>query len=706
MSESSARESAGSYFPHIDGLRALAVLSVLLAHVDVAFLAGGYVGVDVFFVISGFLITRMIVNEVQTSGTFRFGRFYVRRIRRLLPALLVVLAITTVIAAVIYSPAHLYSYGAELASALFSVSNFYYLAEADYFASAAQLKPLLHTWSLSVEEQFYLLWPLTLVLLLHARTRRYLPLILLALIACGLYLNAKFSDGSVYLVRAISPALAEYINDGKTSTYFLLPFRVYEFAIGALLVFIASARPPRQLVDDALALIGLALIVFSLLSFDEHMLFPSWYALLPCIGTALVIHSGGRSRLALVLTNPAAVYVGLVSYSLYLVHWPLIAFWRYLHPGADLDLLDQTGLIAVSFVLAHILHMQVEKPARYSSLLQRPRMLLSGVSLVVTLFAVTGLHMMYSGGWGWRVTPIYQLDFQTAASVHPGEPEADLHLRFGREGYGGHTYPFYGPVSEGMTPDIVVIGDSHARHYAEGLQAGIAEPSKIGLYMAAGISCLHLPSFTRTTAGRDWDGMCPASLDRALAYIGKAPRPPLVIVSHSWLWQLQQADRLDAQGARLNEKLAENALFDGILALKRLIGASQLVVIGNVPTTGVDVDLIDAFTRPQLDLFPQRDPESYVATARQHPKLARLQAFNRKLRTLSVSTGAFEFYDPFDALCDQNTCTNVTADRQLVYSDGSHLSKFGSRMVVEGLKAAIELPAAPTAETIARQAGL
>jgi peptidoglycan/LPS O-acetylase OafA/YrhL len=296
-----------TYRPEIDGLRAVAVISVLLYHVGVLQFSGGYVGVDVFFVISGFLITRIIFEEASRTGTFSFSNFYLRRLRRLFPALLTTVAISFLFGYWLLSPLNFREFGGSAITALTSVSNFFFWAHSGYFDTAAISKPLLHTWSLSVEEQFYLVWPAFIATLTLKKWP--VPVVLLAAGAASLLFNIPFSSGD-------------------TSTiFYLTPFRVFEFVIGAILIWLPQIS--RYRINQALTLGGLLLIAFSVLTYTQKTIFPSFHALPPCIGAACVIYAGNNPIAKLLLGNRLSVFIGKISYSLYLVHWPLIVFYRY-----------------------------------------------------------------------------------------------------------------------------------------------------------------------------------------------------------------------------------------------------------------------------------------------------------------------------------------------------------------------------------------
>ncbi|MFM1870700.1 MAG: hypothetical protein RL398_122, partial [Planctomycetota bacterium] len=347
------------YLPHVDGLRALAVLVVVLFHVHVPGFGGGFVGVDVFLVISGFLITRLITRELTETGSFRFGRFYLRRIRRLGPALLVTSAVVLVAAAILQSPGVLERTGAELVASTLSVSNFYFWLNADYFAVDQWTRPMLHTWSLSLEEQFYLVWPLTLLVAARCGGRRAVVVAVAALTAASLALNPLFADGAPAWARSWLPEVAQ---DGKPTLFFMLPFRVFEFAIGGLLSMCGTSTTSTGR-GAALGFGGLLMILASALTYDERMVFPSWAGLLPCLGTALAIHHGHQGLCGRLLANRIATWIGRISYSVYLVHWPIIALHYYV--AGRPDAFAQAWIVGGSLLLGHLSWRFVETPFRH-----------------------------------------------------------------------------------------------------------------------------------------------------------------------------------------------------------------------------------------------------------------------------------------------------------------------------------------------------
>lgn len=652
-----------NYRSDIDGLRAIAIISVLLFHLDASYLSGGFVGVDIFFVISGFLITSIIKNEVETTGNFSFKNFYIRRVRRLFPALFVVLFFTTIFAALTLSPTHLSSFGGALTSSFLSLSNFYFWVEADYFDVSSKLKPLLHTWSLSVEEQFYFIWPITLLLLLKLKKKLYVYLVLFFIVVMSFYMNDRFDDGSVSLINNYLPSLKEYIADGKSTIFFLLPFRLYEFIFGVVIVWLISYKLKHTYLYDILFVSGLALISYSVLFFTEELLFPSYYAVLPTLGAAFLIYSGAVSKFNILLSNKFTVGVGLISYSLYLIHWPIIVFWNYL--ASTITIYQNIFIAAASIVLAFLSYKYIEQPFRkkrfdlttsywkYSSL------------AAFAIMGYIGINMYTHNGWEWRMkSPVI---FENVGD------SKNFHKKF----YGGEGYPYNGAIHTDKPADIVVIGDSHARHYMEGLYKVLAEPNSLSLYNSSGTSCIMLPFFTRTTEGHNWDEMCPQSLNNGLKYLQQGDQNSILIISESWVSQMSLADLLDKQGNRRNIKVTAKEVSDGILELKSKIGDRTLVVIGQVP--GAEHNLYDIFTRPR-PIFFGNDTDKYLTSV---PSKDFVE-FNSHLKKIAMKTNKFIFLDPFDILCKNDVCRNLDGQKHLIYSDAYHLSKYGSIEVIKG----------------------
>ncbi|MEQ8822876.1 MAG: acyltransferase family protein [Filomicrobium sp.] len=350
-----------NYLRHVDGLRAVAVLSVIFYHFGIPYMDGGFVGVDVFFVISGFLITRLICDEIQKTGQFSFKRFYARRVRRLAPALLVVLGFSAIFAIVLLTPEHLYHFGRSLAASALSVSNVLFWTEAGYFDADSHTKPLLHTWSLSIEEQFYLLWPgLIALLMVWLRLGQGALVVVVTVLFCGsLALNHLWVTGS-------------FDENYRSTIFFLLPFRVYEFAIGAAGVFVLPFFRGRQHVQEVLMVSGLAMIGWSVITYNEDVVFPYLAGLIPCLGALFVIVSSEAKIAGRLISNNVSVAIGLISYSLYLWHWPFLVFYGFA-TGSTPSLVGVLILIAATFAAAFLTYIYVETPCRRAAPSQSAR---------------------------------------------------------------------------------------------------------------------------------------------------------------------------------------------------------------------------------------------------------------------------------------------------------------------------------------------
>ena len=344
--------SKASYRPDVDGLRAIAVLAVILFHIDKSLLPGGFVGVDVFFVISGFLITRNIVQELD-RGAFSIVEFYRRRVKRIAPVMLLVISVTLVGAQLLMLPEEARTTAKSAVWSLFPLANVYFWLNQDtgYFAASTSEVPLLHLWTLGVEEQFYILWPL--LLLGFYRPGREKPFLLAALaMAFG-----SFLLGQVLFERAPS------------FVYYMLPTRAGELLIGAI-VAIAVLKGIERKFSPALvtlaATVGFLLLIATLLLLTENHPFPGWLALPPTLGTGLLILAGHcrDNRLSRLLSLKPLVWVGLVSYSAYLWHWPLLAFYRYGY--GNVGPFAGAVVLALTLLLAWISYLYVEQPARRS----------------------------------------------------------------------------------------------------------------------------------------------------------------------------------------------------------------------------------------------------------------------------------------------------------------------------------------------------
>lgn len=370
---------AGSakYRPDIDGLRALAVLPVILFHAKIPGFSGGYVGVDIFFVISGYLITSILLRDLENQR-FSIATFYERRIRRIFPALFAVLLFSTLIAAALFAPSDFAAFGKGLISVTAFVSNFVLLRgpeAAGYFDRAADWKPFLHAWSLAIEEQFYLFFPIALFMAFRWFRHRLVA----ALVGASL-----LSFAANILLTKYRPAMA----------FYMLPPRAWELLLGSLLAARAIPHVTRRSWREAAGILGLVMIVGSVAAFSNDTVFPGFAALLPCLGATLVIYSGesGDCFSKRVLSSGILVLFGVISYSLYLWHWPLIVFGRFF-VSAELDGPQTAVVLALSFVFAMLSFVFVESPFRSKRFTRHQMFQFAAVAMTITVAAGVSIQL-------------------------------------------------------------------------------------------------------------------------------------------------------------------------------------------------------------------------------------------------------------------------------------------------------------------------
>jgi peptidoglycan/LPS O-acetylase OafA/YrhL len=628
--------------PEIDGLRAIAVAGVFLCHFRSPWFPGGYAGVDVFFVISGYLISGHIIRDLE-AGSFSFKAFYIRRSRRIFPALLGTIGGSLIAGAVLFSPERLQELGVSTVAAALSISNILFWSQQGYFDVSANLKPLLHTWSLGVEEQFYLLWPLLLFSL--TRWRGDFLAALLLLFAASLGANVAFEGHS-------------------SSIYFLLPFRVFEFCIGGLAIRVEKAvwrlTSAVQAVGTAA---GVSMILISYIVFDSTSGFPSFPALLPCTGTALIILCGSNWISRPILCNQSMIYLGNRSYSLYLVHWPIAVFYTY---AAVNPWTWKTGLwlIGVSLPIAELLYRYVEHPFRYATFGAH----LSNRVFIPQLIASTMLMVMVGasaadGGWLWRLGSralAYERLVKGAA------------LAYGGDGCGNSC-----ETSPGKPVAAFVIGDSNAQQYFAGLKAAFPDTNfRIFQFSSCPFFSLEFTrDFTDYADPRLYDEGCRAA--RATAFNEIRRSRAALIVSQIWVNFPLVSEKTGKKLAFPEFASAASFYADQLVKLQRELGASWLLVIGTIPgAVGMQGDPADCIFRPVL-----------VGQGCENSRPDVLRRTDNLLLA-SFLGGRATFLDPFDALCDKTSC-KIIDDIAPIYSDPNHLTQHGSELVLRSFRKAL-----------------
>ncbi len=657
--------AAHSFRGDVEGLRALAIAGVMTYHAGVDDLSGGYVGVDVFFVVSGFLITGLLLREIEVRGTLSLLRFYGRRMRRLLPLTAVVLVTVVAVSWLLYSPLERRSvYGDVMAAGLY-VLNWRQQAQAvDYSALHAMASPLQHFWSLAVEEQFYLVWPLALLILARiCRGRRHLRRHLGTVL--GLLAAASFVYSVVLTHREASAAYLSTFTRG------------WELAAGGLLALVPGAwwrRMPHR-IPGALGAAGLAAVVGAMVAFSDDTAFPGAAALLPVLGTAAIIAAGSASSaggtagnpVGRLLSLPPVRYVGRMSYSWYLWHWPAIVFATVWLSGLSTPLL--LLVVALSWIPAALTHRLVEQPFRRSRVFA-PTGAAMRLGLTCTATSVA------LGAVAWVAVPLVPLaapgQVSGAAALHKDvpfpQPTADA-LRpvprkatqdSGRAHHDGCLVEqrdttsgdcVYGDPTAETT--VVLFGDSHAIQYAPALDR-MAHRRGWRLVVLTKSSCTPADVQTFNSQLRREYAECDTWRDRALHRIEETS-PALVVTGNRATTRAVGAD------GRMSAADSATALRDGyVRTLRRL------------EQTGADVVTLADNPHPPQDIpaCVSKSMDDLSACAFEEDDAL---DFARVGRDAAAEVPGVRLIDPTPMLCEDGTCPAVIGNA-LVYRNGAHLT--------------------------------
>lgn len=626
-----------AYRPDIDGLRAVSVALVVVFHIDRGLIPGGYIGVDVFFVISGYLITNIIGGSLA-SGRFSILEFYERRARRILPALLTVLAVTAAFAYILQMPSALRSFGRSLAWTPLFASNFIFAKASGYFDPSSLTQPLLHTWSLAIEEQFYVFYPWILVLLLPRRPNRIV--ILSGIVAASL------------LASVVSGALQ------IEAAYYLLPTRFWELGIGGLLALSRLHLPAVW--RNVLGPLGLTLIVASALLLNEAVAFPGWLALLPTAGACAVIAGSGSFANA-ALGSRVPMVLGKLSYPAYLWHWPVIVFFQ-LVTLREPNWVDGLGIILVTVVLSWLTVVGIENPIRQRRWLATRRQVFGAMATASMCLVAVGIVFFVSRGAPWRfsASDLATLGVQrtpplieTLCDTNRDDPNPD----------GCDIGATVGPIA------FAVLGDSHAGVLAGALHVVAQRNGLKGRHFASN-GCPPLDGVDRPRLGR----RCAERLAHALKVIEDL-NTPVVVLAARWAYHMtpSRSDLADHFRVIVDGHVVPDdaMLATTTAALRRtldILAGRKILIMSPVPEPGFDVP--DALVRARRLGLPE---------ARGLPKLVyehRTRDVMLVLNGLARSNSNVSLIDTSKTLCDADWCSVARNGRPL-YSDNNHLSASG-----------------------------
>lgn len=657
-----------AYRADIDGLRAIAVLAVLIFHAFPHALPGGFVGVDIFFVISGYLISSILMKSAD-EGRFSVTDFYARRIRRILPPLLAMLLLLLIAGWFMLLPSEYAQLGKHVLGGLGFVSNIVFWQEAGYFDSDAQLKPLLHLWSLGVEEQFYIFWPP--ILLLALKRRWSMVTVLGGLAGFSFLANLLMSQPH------------------SVSGYFLLPARAWELLIGAALAWWLRYRGPlfkHANMANAAGFFGLTLIAVALYLIDEEKNFPGWWALLPVLGAASLIAAGEHSVAnRYFLAQRAMVAIGLISFPLYLWHWPLLSL-AWILKGETVSAWLLLGLLGLSALLATLSFKLIETPIRRSS----ARASLIGIVLITLLLALIAGNIFKRNGWDFRLQ-----NKQIASEANA------LEWSDARRSAPDCRWPVSADVTlnclisdKTRQPDAVIMGDSHANHYYWGLSEELRAMG-VNLLQLSHSGCGPLYGIRAKEGTRDID--CSHFVNPAIDYIAANPAIHTVFLGGRWMLYLTGREQKHPVGHISEEPLVMADDPQGLQALSRteVVRRGLEATLTRLLASGKKVVFMHAVpelpynARECLSWSPNRFVVRAVrpeCTAEQRIMLQRSAEFRPVLADVLARYPQVAQFDPVPLLCDGQNC-HGRMEGALLYRDDDHLSFAGSRWIARQMRA-------------------
>jgi peptidoglycan/LPS O-acetylase OafA/YrhL len=633
------------YRAEIDGLRALAVVPVILFHAGFDLFNGGFVGVDVFFVVSGYLITTIIIEDIENKR-FSIVNFYERRARRILPALFFVMLVCIPFAWMWMLPNQMKDFSQSLVAVSLFASNILFWRESGYFDAAAEEMPLLHTWSLAVEEQYYVLFPIFLILAWRFGKNRVFWMIV--------------------VMATISLLLSEWgSRNSAIANFYLAPTRGWELLAGSIAAFIVQKQGVQK--NNFLSLLGLAAIIFSIFAYDESTPFPGVYALVPVLGVVLlVLYADKETIVAKVLSTKAFVGIGLISYSAYLWHQPLFAFARIRsveHPSEVLIL----SLSLFSLLLAYFSEKFVEKPFRIRSKFSKNVILFSSV-LGLIFFISIGFALIKNNQFDSLRFPGKPL---LSEIYSDNDSEWAMKVRTDTKGVcetlGLNHLDEEVCFTNSKQPKLLIVGDSKAMALSSAIFAGYFGIPSV-LISAHG--CPIFPNLTYTpTFKKGWDNNCTEISKRIFSIKKTIPTIDTVIIANAVIRSDDEMSRYFLNGKNISHNESMRMGY-GSLIEKMLSEKMKVIFITDVPSLKNDA---------LLCLYRDDLSNNYCNSTEHEVRQARA-AYYANIEYLS-NLYDFQVIDSLDILCPKGQCISYDKD-VLLYFDKTHLTPIGAHKVL------------------------
>lgn len=636
-------DSKSAYVPEIDGLRAIAVISVILFHLGFNTVSGGYVGVDIFFVISGYLITKIIALDIERQR-FSYFSFMMRRIARLYPALAVTLIISVLAGFLLMAPAHYKTLSHSTITAFLSISNFEFWRGTGYFDTSSETNPLLHTWSLGVEQQFYFVWPLLLLLIYNTRRSAIGTILFLTLIT--------------------SLILSQWATTSHSSAaYFLMPFRIFEFTVGGLTFWLERYWIRTNILLEVLLILGLCLLLYGFLVFTPSTAFPGVNALIPTIGASLCILGGKAKFVGFILRNKLMTFLGLISYSLYLAHWPIIVFYKY-YIYRPIRVSDKIGILICSVLFAYLIYRFVETKYRKINI---TNLSLAGVAKLAgtaCLVVMPALIVYFQNGVAYREFPERSLT-----------PKQFQEEEYGGTGFSQGSYDLGDPNA--TEPSALIMGDSYARQHSASLD-NLLKVSHKKFRTSFTDACIFSKKYTSIMYGKPRIE-CLIQLNYALDYLSTHPGLPL-IYTINWGGYETLITTLDGKQENFaNYETYVTLMIDNVSEIASAIGDHKLIIITSPPGIRNTTGLSGCVERPRY-LGSRCENELLI-----DQNVGNAYYLIEKMKEQLKSKENVIFLNSGDAFCSAGKCSTLDNGR-FIYSDAHHLSKYGSALFVQHFK--------------------
>ena len=653
-----------AYQPHVDGLRALAILSVVIYHAWPELGGGGFIGVDIFFVISGYLISKIILSELS-NNTFSIIKFYNRRIKRIFPALTLVIITTFIFGSVVLMPDEYQSLSQQILASTGFSANLIFMHQSDYFDTLADTKPLLHLWSLGVEEQFYVIWPI----LVYGICK----------------LKPKWAATSLFVLFFTSISACIYYSFNQQTYAFYSPVtRFWELFLGGLLAYVKHHQKPELLINNNLvASIGLTLLFSGFLFITSHSIFPGFWALLPTLGAFLILLAGGQAKINQQLfANSPMVKLGLISYPLYLWHWPLLSFARIII-GEPPSNIVRFSLVLIALLLAWLTFKFIEKPTRYTS--NKNAVLYLVAVMIITGFLSATVYQ--SNGTKYRLSA-NQIQSEAFASTkqllsterklcHAKYPDAGL---------------CFSNTSLSKIEYVIFLGDSHVDALAGGF---IKYNPKI---KASSFMMYGCPPFLGVVRMIDKAPLsCDGHTKQILSLFEHTPNQVFILNARFAMYESGQG--FVQQNQQLNEPTDVHLQSIQYTGFNKNVNREELFKKGLSSTLETlkkqHKSVILVYQNPELGFDPKTCVNrplrrNLIGKCHIDKQLvdSRQSAYRKLISEVLKDYPLVATVDPESMLCDSFNCT-AEKNGQILYRDDDHLSIYGSMLMSNAIKSAI-----------------